>query len=80
MRYVCWCQAQPASSSIPSDAAAAVLDRALGTFCRRNPKLSLFAARFHEAQGDSKAARAQYSRLLGDVALGLFEVMARGNS
>lgn len=85
MRYVCWCQAQASSStdgtadssssSIPSsDAAAAVLARALGTFCRRNAKLVLFAARFFEGHGDSGAARAQYTRLLGDVAPGLFEV------
>lgn len=36
--------------------------------------MALFAARFHEAQGDSGAARAQYTRLLSDIAPGLFEV------
>jgi hypothetical protein len=36
--------------------------------------MAIFAARFHEARGDVEAARAQYVRLVSDIAPGLLEV------
>jgi hypothetical protein len=41
--------------------------------------MAIFAARYHEARGDGEAARAQYVRLVTDVAPGLLEVRARGS-
>jgi hypothetical protein len=79
MRYVLWCQAHAdnsssSSSSITKATAAAVLGRAVGTFCRQSAALVLFAARFYESAGDVDAARAQYEHLNNTLAPGLLEV------
>jgi hypothetical protein len=82
MRYVLWCQAHADSSSsssgssITQQTAAAVLGRAVGTFCRKSAALVLFAARFYEAAGQMDAARAQFEHLTSTLAPGLLEVSA----
>lgn len=72
-RYVRWCEANH------PDGAANALQRATAVFCKRQPGIFIFAARFYEAKGDAAAAREQLKQLLTDVAPGLLEVGSRSS-
>lgn len=65
MRYVRW---QEASSQA---AAQVALERATSVHCKRRPEIQLFAARFHERQGNIEVSRALFKLVTERLSPGL---------